>query len=238
MIEYVEVEGIGRVRVSRRRGARTMRISVTQNGEVRLSIPFRVALRDGVQFLQEKQGWLKQHQTEETFLENGARIGKAHTLVVLASRSTKSSTKITRDVVMVKIPEDMDVDTVQKKLSAAANKVLIAEAAALLPQQLLHYAKTYGYHVRSVGIKPLQSRWGSCSNRGDIILNSYLMQLPWPLIDYVLMHELAHLQHHDHSAAFWAGVEAMLPDYKKRRAALKKYPTAVFDTRDSERFMS
>lgn len=237
MIEYLEIEGIGRVRVSRRRGSRTLRISVTQNGEVRLNMPYRVALRDGLKFLEQKRAWLQKHQTEEVFLDSGARIGKAHTLLVKPTSNTKTTVKITPDTLIVNIPEDMDADTVQKKLGDAARRILKKEAESLLPQQLLHYAKTYGYEVRSVAVKPLQSRWGSCSSRGDIILNSYLMQLPWPLIDYVLLHELAHLKHHNHGDAFWADVSKMLPAYKERRKALKKYPTAVFDAREAERFV-
>jgi len=239
MIEYIEVEGIGRVRLSRRRGARSIRLSVTQNGEVRLSVPFRMALKDGLKFLEQKREWLQEHQTEESFLDNGARIGKSHTLLILTTlTSSKVTTIITSDTLMVRIPDNMDGETVQKKLNQAALKVLKKEAESLLPQQLTHYAKTYGYSVNSIEVKPLQSRWGSCSNRGDIVLNSYLMQIPWPLIDYVLLHELAHLHHHDHSDRFWADVQKMLPDYKARRKALKKYPTAVFDAREAERYMS
>lgn len=237
MIEFVEVEGVGKVRVSRRRGSRTMRISVTQNGEVRLSLPPRAALRDGIKFLQQKQTWLNTHQSEEIMLDSGARIGKAHRLVITPTLNSKVTVRINGDTLSVGIPDHMDVDTVQKKLADAARKVLKVEAESLLPQQLIHYAKTHGYEVHSVTIKPLHSRWGSCSSRGDITLNSYLMQLPWPLIDYVILHELAHLHHHNHSAQFWADVESMLPSYKSRRAALKKYPTAVFDARESERFV-
>ncbi len=237
MIEYIEVEAIGRVRVSRRRGARSIRLSVTQNGEVRLSLPYRLALSEGMKFLEQKRDWLIKHKTEEAYLDSGARIGKAHQLVIFTTYSSKVTVKITSDKLLVRIPDDMDAETVQKKLHQAALKVLKQEAEALLPQQLAHYAQTYGYTFRSVSIKPLQSRWGSCSNRGDIILNSYLMQLPWPLIDYVLMHELAHLRQHNHSDAFWRDVSTMLPDYKVRRKALKKYPTAVFDAREANRYV-
>jgi predicted metal-dependent hydrolase len=236
MVEYLEIEGIGRVRVSRRRGARSIRLSVAQHGEIRLSVPYRLSLREGLKFLEQKRAWLQKHRTEEVYLDSGARIGKAHTLLVMPTKSSKTSVKISSDTITVRIPEDMDAEAVQKKLSAAANRVLKKEAESLLPRQLLHYAKTYGYQVRSVGVKALKSRWGSCSSRGDIILNSYLMQLPWPLIDYVLIHELAHLRHHNHSEAFWNDVERILPAYKQRRKALKKYPTAVFDAREAERF--
>ena len=238
MIEYIEVSGIGRVRVSRRKGMRSMRISVTQNGEVRLALPSRVALRDGLQFLQSKQSWLTKHQTEEVLLDDGARIGKTHTLHIIPTSSSKSHTKLSANAVTVHIPEDHDADQVQKKISQAAKKALQAQAEQLLPQRLAAVARQHGFSYRSVSVKPLQSRWGSCSSRGDIVLNIYLMQLPWQLIDYVIAHELSHLSHQNHSDAFWRQVERLLPDYASRRRALKKYPTSVIDMREAERFLA
>ena len=236
MIEFVEVEGLGRVRVSRRAGSRSMRLSVTQNGEVRLSMPPRMSLQQGLKFLEEKRSWLRKHSSDPSWLEDGARIGKAHILVIVPSTSTKSHTTLTANKITVHIPEHLDADEVQDKLQTAARKALKKESEVLLPQQLMHYADAQGYQVHSVGVKALQSRWGSCSGQNDIILNTFLMQLPWPLIDYVLIHELSHTKHHNHSAAFWAAVGQVIPGYKLRRTALKKYPTAVFDGREIDKF--
>jgi hypothetical protein len=66
-----------------------------------------------------------------------------------------------------------------------------------------------------------RTQWGSCSARGVISLNWQLVKLPLPLIDYVVIHELAHLKEMNHSAAFWRVVASACPDHKELRAALR-----------------
>jgi len=66
-----------------------------------------------------------------------------------------------------------------------------------------------------------QSRWGSCSSRGDLRLNWRLLQAPPHIINYVICHELAHLKEMNHSARFWAIVEQLFPDYKRAEKELK-----------------
>jgi predicted metal-dependent hydrolase len=234
MVEYIEVQGLGKIRVMRRKGARTIRLSLSQNGEVRLSVPYRVSLADGLKFLNEKRDWIEQNAGIPSILEDGARIGKAHTLKIGTSFSTKSQTIIGQSTVIVQLPKGITEAEAQKKLIAAARKILTKESEALLPQRLAQLANKFGYSYASCSINQLKSRWGSCSNRNDIVLNAYLIQLPWELIDYVLLHELAHTKHHDHSQAFWTTVETTLSDYHRRRKLLKKFPTSVFDTREIE----
>ncbi len=238
MITYIETQDFGRIRITKRRGSRTMRIAVSQTGEVRLSIPYRLSTEEGLRFLNEKKSWVNKHKTDQTYLEDGARIGLSHTLRIVASTNTKTTSKVTDNEIIVKMPEEAMLDEVQKKLEQIAKKILKNEADFLLPQKLIIYAQQANYRVKSVAIKPLQSRWGSCSSVGDIVLNSYLMQLPWSLIEYVMYHELAHTVHHNHSDNFWEELQKHVPDYKIRRRVLKKYPTKVFDMRESERFVS
>ena len=81
----------------------------------------------------------------------------------------------------------------------------------------------HGHHYKNITVRAVKTRWGSCSSTKNINLSIWLMQLPEILIEYVLCHELAHLEHQHHQAAFWQEVERMLPDYKRRRKALKDY---------------
>ena len=71
------------------------------------------------------------------------------------------------------------------------------------------------------------TRWGSCSSRGTISLNIGLMKVPEVLIDYVILHELAHLNHMDHSEAFWQEVSEHDPQYRLHRKRLKQFSPGV-----------
>ncbi len=77
-------------------------------------------------------------------------------------------------------------------------------------------AETVNLKPKVFKVSSAEKRWGSCSGRGNINLSYHLMPFPMKIIDYVVVHELAHLHHMDHSKAFWALVEKMMPDYKAR----------------------
>lgn len=90
-------------------------------------------------------------------------------------------------------------------------------------KRVRHYCETMGVTVGYVTVKKQKTRWGSCSAKGNVNFNYQLAFLPEELLDYVVIHELAHRHHMDHSRAFWAEVEKYCPDYRERRAALKEY---------------
>lgn len=72
-----------------------------------------------------------------------------------------------------------------------------------------------------------RTRWGSCSARGDLSFNCLLLLCPPEVLDYVVVHELCHRRHMDHSGRFWAEVAVMLPDYQARRAWLREHGPAL-----------
>jgi len=88
-------------------------------------------------------------------------------------------------------------------------------------------ADEFGFSYERVRFSHASSRWGSCSSGGTVSLNITLMRLPDRLIDYVLIHELAHTKHMNHSAEFWAEVEKHDPGYKRHRKALKMFSPFV-----------
>ena len=79
-----------------------------------------------------------------------------------------------------------------------------------------------GVNPTSVKITSAQTRYGSCSAKNGICYSWRVMLLPEDLIDYIVVHELAHIREHNHSPAFYRVIERELPDYKKRVAKLKK----------------
>ena len=91
-----------------------------------------------------------------------------------------------------------------------------------LNEKAKRYAKQIGVEYKTVGIKSYKSRWGSCSVDGDIDFNWKIIMAPNRIVDYVVVHELCHLKHHDHSPQFWQAVEQVLPDYAERKEWLKE----------------
>lgn len=106
-------------------------------------------------------------------------------------------------------------------------KILTKKAHQYLPYRLDFWAQKFGYSYSGVRLSHANTRWGSRSSSGTISLNIGLMKVPEPLRDYVIIHELAHINHMDHSAAFWHEVGEHDPSYKRHRDLLKKYSPGV-----------
>ena len=95
------------------------------------------------------------------------------------------------------------------------------EAKLLFVQRVAHFAALLDVAPRAVKLSAAKTQWGCCTTRGSVRLNIQLIKLPLRLIDYVVVHELAHLREMNHSAAFWSVVESVCSDYVKLRRELK-----------------
>ena len=94
-------------------------------------------------------------------------------------------------------------------------------AGEIIPQRVAMYAARMGVIPTGVKITGAQKRFGSCSGKNSLCFSWRLMQYSMEAVDYVVVHELAHIRHHDHSPAFWAFVERTMPDYRRRQALLR-----------------
>jgi len=95
-------------------------------------------------------------------------------------------------------------------------------ARTLATMQLAHFNQSYGYTYGQISIRNQKTRWGSCSKQGNLSFNYRIALLPPALADYVILHELCHLGAFDHSDRFWVLMARMMPDYLKRRQALRR----------------
>lgn len=86
-----------------------------------------------------------------------------------------------------------------------------------------HWAARTGIEPGRVQMRTMYRKWGSCSSRGNITLNTALYWLPHHLVEYVIVHELVHLREFNHDAAFWALLETHIPDYRARERELDTY---------------
>lgn len=226
-VKKIEIPDIGTVHLYKRRGTKSLRLSINHSGIVRVSMPPWVPYRMGLEFVLKKRNWLQTKRQKPVLLESGQRIGKAHHLLFThqPGRQQIRSQLLDSGEIRVSLPVSTDPSDpiAQKSAEKACIRALRQEAEGLLPGRLVTLAKEHGFSYRSVSVKRLSSRWGSCSEHHDIVLNSYLMQLPWELIDYVLLHELLHTQIMAHGTEFWTALGKHVHDLKRIRKDIRAY---------------
>ena len=98
-----------------------------------------------------------------------------------------------------------------------------ARAKKILTERVQFFAKQMGVQVSKVTIKRTKRQWGSCTSSGVISLHYKLVFLSPQVMDYVVVHELCHITHPNHSSAFWRAVGAILPSYRQAKAELSEY---------------
>ena len=229
-VRRIQLPNLGSVTLYKRRGNRSLRLSVGSGGEVRVSMPAWLPYKAGEQFAMSKKDWIATRLAQAPHqLKHGQRVGKGHRLYFesLSSR-VRVTTRLRQNEVRVTHPDThTHLDTaVQTAARKACIRALRREAEHLLPGRLQTLAHRTGFTYNSVSVKHLKSRWGSCSSTQDITLNLFLMQLPWRLIDYVLIHELTHTKVMRHGAPFWAEVERHMPDAKQLRKEIAQHQPA------------
>lgn len=115
----------------------------------------------------------------------------------------------------------------QDAMSREQVQALADKARQYLPSRVAGYAAQMGVTYGRITIRSQRTRWGSCSGKGNLNFNCLLMLMPPPVIDYVVIHELSHRKHMNHSANFWKTVETYMPNYQQHRKWLKKNGAAL-----------
>ena len=225
-----ELEPLGKVTVVKRQANRHLRLTIASGGQIRVSIPTWASYQAGLDFALSKQAWITDKLPPVNLLSDGQSIGRAHRLVFKAdATTTKPRTRIKGNQITISYPKALSPqDTlVQTAANSAAVKALRAQAISLLPQRLEALSKSHGLPYTSVQIKQLSRRWGSCDQKQRIVLNLYLIQMPWELIDYVILHELAHTRHMNHGPEFWKLLIDLSPNARSLKKQLGKYHPGI-----------
>lgn len=224
--KIVDVEGIGRVVLAKRRGSRSLRLTIRPDGTVRVGLPRWAPYSAGIDFARRRRDWINKHAAgaQPLLLADGHRIGKSYRLTFDTRQGTKTTrTRVAANLISISSPHHHTSWQVQLAAQKACERALKYEAEKLLAQRIEQLSADNQLAYAGIRVKKLTSRWGSCSDKKLITLNYFLVQLPWHLIDYVIVHELVHTRHLNHSREFWTTFEQILPNAKQLRREIKNY---------------
>ncbi|MFM9836413.1 MAG: M48 family metallopeptidase [Methylophilaceae bacterium] len=208
-----------------RRKRQTIGLKITDDGLV-VHAPKRIFEFQLHQILAEKAKWImdklearKQNYVPPIVWESGEDLmllGNLTELKVLPNKKNKQP-EFSNNVLTITSPEANNHVFISRKVTQWYKKQAMLDFA----RRLEIFAAKLGVKTPPLMLSNAQSRWGSCSSRGDIRLNWRLLQAPPHIINYVICHELAHLKEMNHSARFWAIVGLLFPDYKSAEKELK-----------------
>ncbi len=220
----------GEITIRRSSRSGGIKISVAPDGRLRVaSSKFTplVFIRRSINASRGSIRKLLETAQKDTSYDHGQRIGKEHLIFVKPAKQI--AVKQEGSVIGVYLPagQALTDQAVQQLIRSQAIKALRKEAKRHLPKRLDHQAQRMGRSYQKLRFSHASTRWGSCSSGGTISLNIALMKLPYELIDYVIIHELSHTKHLNHSPAFWAEVARYDPDFKAHRSDIKKYQPSI-----------
>jgi predicted metal-dependent hydrolase len=224
-VKRVELQSIGSVGLYKRRGIKSIRLSVNSDGAVRVSLPMWAPYRLGIEFVRAKQSWIANNQPPlRPGLRDGDSIATVYRLV-FKKRAGTINGRISGRQICVNYPPKLSYENklVQATAERACLRAVRQHAEQTLPPQLQLLAKANNFSYKNLKIKRLKSRWGSCDSYGNITLNYFLVQLPPELIDYVLLHELVHTRVLKHGPQFWNAMLPLLPNVQQLRKAIRRH---------------
>jgi len=217
-----------KVKVIKSSRRKTMALKV-KDQNVAIHIPSLLPISVAQDFIDKKSLWIqaKLHQQSQQVViekqfEQGERfilLGKPYSLS-LQQAASKPTLSLSGDNIVCHLQLD-------KKKQSAIRAAFITwykqQATNYLHARCNQLSKQTGLSAKSIEVKTYRARWGSCTLSGDIQFNWKLIMAPPDVIDYVIIHELCHTRHHNHSANFWQLVARCMPDYQTRRNWLKMH---------------
>ena len=218
--------------------AKNINISIKPNRGVRVSVPRFVSFKNAERFAHQKIGWMKKHLSKMQTLENKATVfnmdtefyTKQHSLLIEKKAVNDYKTTIQSGVIKVTIPNEFHISSIESQnfIKQAIEKTWRKEAKELLTKRTAELAQIHGFKFNKVSIRNSKTRWGSCSYNNNINLSLHLMMLPDHLIDYVILHELAHTKEKNHGIHFWKLLDNLTGNAKGLDKEVKQYRIGVY----------
>ena len=222
-----------------RKNIKNMNLRVGRDKEVTISIPKKMPTEKAKEFIKQKANWIKKHQKnyetnakpkESKTFENGDilyLLGTQYKLQLI--KDYKNNIEINNQNIEIHIKEKYVGN--KKYIKKEYEKWLKKYAINIIENLVLKYQKElkkYNIKIPEIEIKQMKSKWGSCiTSKNKVTFNLSLIKTPMYCIEYVVLHELSHFKHPNHSKNFYNFVTIFMPDWKERKKILDKEFTVI-----------
>jgi len=235
--ENIHLDGIS-ITLYKSKKAKSINITIKPFKGVRVAIPWYSSYKQAKRFVKQREDWIKKHSFKMQQLENQRTIfdwdsqfkTRDHTLKISKVNSDLIKTVINNGMIQVNLPEYCAIQSeeIQEKIQKGIELAWRKEAKDYLPKRVSELAEKHGLIYNRVKINSAKTRWGSCSYDNNINLTLFLMRLPDDLVDYVILHELAHTKVKNHGPKFWNLLDQFTGNAKQIDKELKKYKIKIY----------
>lgn len=234
-MQVVELNGMAmdyELRISAR--TKHIRCSVTAEGSLVVSVPDHFPLKRLEEVIKGKQDWILNHVQkakdrserlpEREFVSGKILpcLGRNYVLEIEENQSDQISVWLDKTVLRMSVPAFLAGDAGKREIVKILELWYAREARKVIPQRVAEINKGFGFAYNRIAIRNQRTRWGSCSQSKNLNFNWRLLLAPPEILDYVIVHELAHLQELNHSRHFWRLVESRCSYFREARKWLKE----------------
>jgi predicted metal-dependent hydrolase len=209
---------------------RSINLRIDDRG-LTVNAPLRASEKWLLSVLQDKADWVVEKldgwqakKAPPIFWAEGARIPFRGEEFILTLTPKLRGAALQLHGEILHVPVGMEAEAVH--IERAVTQWYRSEALQVFKECVEHFAPLLQVSPREIKLTAARTQWGNCSSHGVVRLNWQLVKMPLHLIDYVVVHELAHLVEMNHSPAFWSVVESACPDFKQCRTELRSYGVA------------
>ncbi len=200
---------------------KTLSLTINENAELIIRAPKRLSIEKIQDFINEKENWINR---KKRLIENQIKdVTSNHNKLLYLGNLFPMNIEQNASKELFFTGEEFIANSIEPdSLSLSIKKWYKNKFKEIALPRVAYFANKHNLMVNQVRIKNQKTMWGSCSSKNNINLNYLLLMAPMGVIDYVIVHELVHTIHRNHSTDFWDSVESIMPEFQEHKRWLKK----------------
>lgn len=200
---------------------KTLSLTINENAELIIRAPKRLSIEKIQDFINEKENWINR---KKRLIENQIKdVTSNHNKLLYLGNLFPINVEQNASKELFFTGEEFIANSIEPdSLSLSIKKWYKNKFKEIALPRVAYFANKHNLMVNQVRIKNQKTMWGSCSSKNNINLNYLLLMAPMGVIDYVIVHELVHTIHRNHSTDFWDSVESIMPEFQEHKRWLKK----------------